>query len=473
MAGAARRLALRARPRARSRCSATPRRIPIPCATSRPRPTHTPTGDTTRVRADSVQTRAADSAHAASDTSRRQRDGARAASGRLVDENSEGHDQGADRARRDAAGARRRRAVHVESRGAVRHRRAHAHAAARARARGDDVHDGQSRVAAVRAYAGNPGRVRVFLDGMEIDNLDPRAGGALDLAELQLWSLEQVTIERGADELRVYCRTWTRAAHDDLHAHRRAHRRPAHESLSRILRQALSARPSAAGWRAEATARRPTRALAAATSSRSSRDSAGRTRIGVSTATACMRIATRDLRQQDIGRTACSSLAFRAQNRTREDMYLRAGRGDPDSGVWAQAMVAHSTTSPRSTPLHRARRHFPLDSADTTRTSTQYIVTGGLTRWGLRLSGAERYHKLQTGGVSATELRASFEHRLLALSLYAERRGARQQLHGGGDGASHAAAVLRGRGHRRAHGTAAQRSATKTSSPRDSRRGSG
>ena len=32
------------------------------------------------------------------------------------------------------------------------------------------------------AYAGNPGRVRVFLDGMEIDNLDPRAGGALDLA---------------------------------------------------------------------------------------------------------------------------------------------------------------------------------------------------------------------------------------------------------------------------------------------------
>ena len=31
------------------------------------------------------------------------------------------------------------------------------------------------------AYAGNPGRVRVFLDGMEIDNLDPRAGGALEV----------------------------------------------------------------------------------------------------------------------------------------------------------------------------------------------------------------------------------------------------------------------------------------------------
>ncbi|HEY2898006.1 MAG TPA: Plug domain-containing protein, partial [Gemmatimonadaceae bacterium] len=29
------------------------------------------------------------------------------------------------------------------------------------------------------AYAGNPGRVRVFVDGMELDNLDPRAGGAL------------------------------------------------------------------------------------------------------------------------------------------------------------------------------------------------------------------------------------------------------------------------------------------------------
>ena len=103
-------------------------------------------------------------------------------------------------------------------------------------------------------------------------------------------------------------------------------------------------------------------------------------------------------------------------------MYLRAARGDPDSGVWVQAMVAHSNFMEKS-PFS-ATAGLPVDSADTSRTSTQYIATGGFTRWGLRLSAAERYHKLQTGGVSATELRASFEHRLLALSLYAERRGA-------------------------------------------------
>jgi hypothetical protein len=105
----------------------------------------------------------------------------------------------------------------------------------------------------------------------------------------------------------------------------------------------------------------------------------------------------------------------------RSDMYFRAGYGDPDSGAWAQAMVAHTNFTEHSpfTPIGS----IAVDSADTTRTSTQYIATGGFTRWGLRLSGIERYDKLQTGGVNATSVRAAFEHRLLALSLYAERRG--------------------------------------------------
>jgi hypothetical protein len=130
---------------------------------------------------------------------------------------------------------------------------------------------------------------------------------------------------------------------------------------------------------------------------------------------------TRDLRQQDIPNSLLEP-SIPEQNRTRADSYLRAGYGSPDSGAWAQVMVAHSNFTEKS-PFS-ALAMLPVDSADTTRTSTQYIATGGFTRWGFRLSGAERYHKLQTGGMSATTLRASFEHPLLALSLYAERRGA-------------------------------------------------
>jgi hypothetical protein len=129
----------------------------------------------------------------------------------------------------------------------------------------------------------------------------------------------------------------------------------------------------------------------------------------------------RDLRQQDIANTLLEP-GIPRQKRNRTDMYLRLGHGDPDSGVWAQGMVAHSNFTEK-TPFSSLGT-LPTDSADTVRTSTQYIATGGFTRWGFRLSGAERYHKLQTGGVSATEVRASFERRLLALSLYAERRGA-------------------------------------------------
>lgn len=58
------------------------------------------------------------------------------------------------------------------------------------------------------SWYGEPGRVRVFQDGVELDALDPRSGGNLDLATIPLWSLEEVALERAAGELRVHLRTW-------------------------------------------------------------------------------------------------------------------------------------------------------------------------------------------------------------------------------------------------------------------------
>ena len=57
-------------------------------------------------------------------------------------------------------------------------------------------------------YVGGFGRVRVFYDGVELDALNPRAGGLLDLSEVEPWSLEEVAVERGAGELRVHLRSW-------------------------------------------------------------------------------------------------------------------------------------------------------------------------------------------------------------------------------------------------------------------------
>ena len=51
-------------------------------------------------------------------------------------------------------------------------------------------------------------RVRVFYDGIEIDNLDNTTGGILDLTTVPIWTLEHVSIERSANELRIFLRSW-------------------------------------------------------------------------------------------------------------------------------------------------------------------------------------------------------------------------------------------------------------------------
>lgn len=60
----------------------------------------------------------------------------------------------------------------------------------------------------VGAMMGDLRRIRVFYDGIELDALDPRNGGLHDLSFVQLWQLEEVRIERGASEIRVYLRSW-------------------------------------------------------------------------------------------------------------------------------------------------------------------------------------------------------------------------------------------------------------------------
>jgi hypothetical protein len=60
----------------------------------------------------------------------------------------------------------------------------------------------------VAAMLGDLQRIRVFYDGIELDAIDPRNGGLLDLSFVQLWHLEEVRIERGASEVRVHLRSW-------------------------------------------------------------------------------------------------------------------------------------------------------------------------------------------------------------------------------------------------------------------------
>src|SRR5207245_2464292 len=57
-------------------------------------------------------------------------------------------------------------------------------------------------------YLGDVRRIRVFYDGIAVDPLDPRSPDVLDLTQFPLWSLEDLSIEQSAGEIRVYARSW-------------------------------------------------------------------------------------------------------------------------------------------------------------------------------------------------------------------------------------------------------------------------
>ncbi|HYW50087.1 MAG TPA: hypothetical protein VE861_05745, partial [Gemmatimonadaceae bacterium] len=60
----------------------------------------------------------------------------------------------------------------------------------------------------VAAYNGDVSKVRLFLDGIELESLDARSGGIVDLAQFPIAMLEQLVIERTAGELRLLMRSW-------------------------------------------------------------------------------------------------------------------------------------------------------------------------------------------------------------------------------------------------------------------------
>ena len=60
--------------------------------------------------------------------------------------------------------------------------------------------------------SGGLGRIRILLDDVELDAIDPRQDGLQDLGMVQLWPMEEVAVERGVDELRVHLTSW-RAEH--------------------------------------------------------------------------------------------------------------------------------------------------------------------------------------------------------------------------------------------------------------------
>jgi hypothetical protein len=294
----------------------------------------------------------------------------------------------------------------------------------------------------ISSFMGDVRRVRVFLDGVEFESIDPRTGRQLDLTEVPLWTLEELRIERGATEVRVYTRTWrvdrtTPYTRTDIYTG---------DQQTNMYRGFFGRRwGSGEGFQVGAQQYGTTPPF------RSDPSSDQLTLLGrLGWARGRFSFDAFAIRQNR-NRGTIISHQFRflpydpsdsvpGVQSSRTDAYLRAGWGDPEHGPWVQAIasslgysISHKATSAFGTTTGGS-------TPDTSRFQAQYVLTGGLTIGILRLEAAERFRVFQEpktfsavlrpdttvrhrSRLSTPSVRAEVVSGPLALSAFAEGRG--------------------------------------------------
>lgn len=240
------------------------------------------------------------------------------------------------------------------------------------------------------AFMGDVRRVRVFFDGVEYDAIDPRAARQLDLTEVPLWPLEELRIERGATEVRVYARTWrvdrttpysrtdisTGDEQTNLYRGFFGERWHQGEGLQLAAQQYGTTPP----FRGDPSSDQLSLLgrLGWARGRFSVDGFALRTNRNRGT------IIPHPLRDVPVLDSVPALVS------SRSDAYLRAGWGDPEQGPWLQGIasalvytISHKNTGAFGTTTNSS-------VPDTARFEAQYVVSGGLTLGALRLSAAER-----------------------------------------------------------------------------------
>jgi hypothetical protein len=259
------------------------------------------------------------------------------------------------------------------------------------------------------ALNGDLGRVRVFYDGIEFDNLDSRTAPLLDLSAIQLWTLESISIERAANELRVHLRSWqvdrtvpytrvdvsTGDENTDFYRGFYGKRFGGGQVLQAGANQyGNTARFGGGGNALSIFARVGT------AGKRWSVDAAGVTNNLTRT------------KQPTFG----SGMAVPSFEASQRLIYLRAAYGNVAEGPWAEAIA-----STQRLAEHTA--HAGSDTTDTTAHRNQFVLAGGLTRGGLRASITDRVRKLSGDVFHSPALGLEFAGRFGIGGLFAESDG--------------------------------------------------
>ena len=284
---------------------------------------------------------------------------------------------------------------------------------------------------AVAAYLGDVRRVRVFYDGVERDELDPRAGGPLDLTQINLWSLDDAAIEQGAGEIRVHLRSW-RVTNTSPSTRTDVSTGDQQTNLFRGFFGRRYGRGEAAQFAAQEFGTTPPRRFG------SSSDQLGAVvRAGWASGRWSVDVhGNRTSRHRGVITAEFSGDSIPSVESTRMDAYFRAGYGDPDtSRVWAQALASfgkYDYTGIR-TPLPAGTPVVPdseLASLDTSIFRSQYVVSAGISRGSARVSVTERLRAGFGLRRATPSIRGSYARGPLAISAFVEGKGADSVAHG-------------------------------------------
>jgi len=273
-------------------------------------------------------------------------------------------------------------------------------------------------------YQGDFRRIRIFYDGIELDPMDARVGPMHDFAGIPMWTLEELVVERAAEELRIHIRTWrvnkttpvTRVdvATGDLATNTYRGffgRRFSNGAALQIGAQQYSTQDERTGGDGSALGLL---------------GRVGWAKKNWSADVTWLR--TRRSRTEQLRIDSLQLANLPPLQAARSEGFARLGYRNVDSPFWLQLIAATSRFAETNektagtTTVVDAETLFVGDTVDTTATRTQYMVTGGAKLLGTSISATGRLRLFNGLWFLTPAVRIGFNRGMLAFSAYAEQQ---------------------------------------------------
>lgn len=248
---------------------------------------------------------------------------------------------------------------------------------------------------------GGLGRIKIYLDGVELDNLDRRSE-TLDLAWLPLWDLEEVSVDRSAGETRINLRSQSSVSTIPF-TRTDVYTGDEDTNLYRGFYGKRFNRGQVLQFGAEQTSTNSVRGGAGDKLSVMSRLGMANKKWSVDV------FANRTHGTRELQKPAADGIPIPEYDGTNTYAYLRFVAGTASSGPWGAVILSHlavNESSPRTDSARAVSKRIAADTVDSARSERQILLRTGYTKtkWRATLEDrirnidAETFHDIVAAG---------------------------------------------------------------------------